>query len=86
MNEQKNTPPSSSMILRILGGVYLVYLAWDMRGAIGNGPLFTIAVPVFAVIGALLAGHSIWVLAHHGYFRKDSKTDSTEDMEDESDE
>ena len=86
MSNKTNTPPQSSLLLRILGGIYLVYLAWDMRSAIGNGPLFTIAVPVFAVIGALLAGHSIWVLAHHGYFRKDSKTDSTEDMEDESDE
>ena len=86
MSEQKNTPPSSSMILRILGGIYLVYLAWDIRGAIGNGPLFAIAIPVFAVVGAILAGHSIWTLAHHGYFRKTNETDSTKDLEDESDE
>ena len=86
MSEQKNTPPSSSMILRILGGGYLVYLAWDMRSAIPDGPLYVIPIIVFAVVGAILAGHSIWTLAHHGYFRKDSKTDSTKDLEDESDE
>ena len=67
MSEQNNTPPSSSLILRILGGIYLVYLAWDMRSAIPNG-------------------HSIWTLARHGYFRKTPETDSTEEMEDESDE
>lgn len=86
MSEQKNTPPSSSMILRILGGIYLVYLAWDMRSAIPNGPLYVIPIIVFAVVGAILTGHSIWTLAHHGYFRKNPETDSTEEMEDESDE
>ena len=86
MSEQKNTPPSSSMILRILGGIYLVYLAWDMRSAIPNGPLYLIPIIVFAVVGAILAGHSIWTLAHHGYFRKDNNTDSTKNLEDESDE
>ena len=86
MSKQKNTPPSSSMILRILGGIYLVYLAWDMRSAIPNGPLYVIPIILFAVVGALLAGHSIWTLAHHGYFRKDIKTDSTKDLEDESNE
>ena len=86
MSNQTNTPPSSSMILRILGGIYLVYLAWDMRNAIPDGPLYVIPIIIFAVVGAILAGHSIWVLARHGYFRKDKETDSTEDMEDESDE
>ena len=86
MSEQKNTPPSSSLILRILGGIYLVYLAWDMRSAIPNGPLYIIPIIVFAVIGAVLAGHSIWTLARHGYFRKTNEPDSTEEMEDESDE
>ena len=86
MSEQKNTPPSSSMILRILGGIYLVYLAWDMRSAIPNGPLYVIPIILFAVIGAALAGHSLWTLARHGYFRKSNETDSTEELEDESDE
>ena len=86
MNEQKNTPPSSSMILRVLGGGYLVYLAWDIRGAIPDGPLYVIPIILFAVIGAALAGHSLWTLARHGYFRKSNETDSTEELEDESDE
>ena len=86
MSEQNNTPPSSSLILRILGGIYLVYLAWDMRSAIPNGPLYIIPIIVFAVIGAVLAGHSIWTLSRHGYFPKTPETDSTEEMEDESDE
>ena len=86
MSKQSSTPPSSSMILRVLGGIYLIYLAWDIRDAAQNGPLFVAAIIVFAVVGAALAGHSLWTLANHGYFRKQSQTDSTEEMEDESDE
>jgi len=84
MNDQKNTPPQSSLILRIFGGGYLVYLAWSMRGAIADGPLYLIPIIVFAVVGAALAGHAIWVLTHHAYFRKDPETDSTEELEDDS--
>lgn len=86
MSNKTNTPPQSSLLLRILGGIYLVYLAWDMRSAIPNGPLYVIPIIVFAVIGVILAGHSIWTLINHGYFRKSSETDSTEEMEDASDE
>ena len=86
MSNKTNTPPQSSLLLRILGGIYLVYLAWDMRSAIPNGPLYVIPIILFAVIGALLAGHSLWTLARHGYFRKSNETDSTKDLEDESDE
>lgn len=88
MSSQRNTPPQSSYLLRILGGGYLVYLAWDVREAAAGNPLFWIPILIFVVVGGFLAGHSIWTLAHHGYFRKDSKkeTESTEDWEDETNE
>ena len=86
MSSERNTPPQSSLMLRVLGGFYLVYLAWDSRGAIANNTLFLIPIVLFAVVGALLAGHSLWTLYNHGYFRKDTKTESTEDWEDESNE
>jgi len=86
MSNNANTPPQTSLILRIFGGIYLVYLAWDMRSAIPEGPLYVIPIVIFAVIGLVLAGHSIWVLANHGYFRKQPENDPTEEMEDESDE
>ena len=77
MND-KNTLPQSSLILRVLGGGYLVYLAWDMREAFSDGLFYAAAIIVFAVVGALLAGHSIWVLVNHQYFRKDTETNSEE--------
>ena len=87
MSNQSNTPPQASYILRICGGIYLMYLAWDVRGAVASNPLFLIPIAVFAIVGAVLLGHSLWVLARHKYFRKDpSETESTEDWEDESDE
>jgi len=88
MSNERNTPPQTSLLLRIFGGIYLVYLAWDIRGAVAEQPVFWIAIIVFAVVGILLAGSSIRTLVTHGYFRKDPapETESTEDWEDESNE
>ena len=88
MSNERNTPPQSSLLLRVLGGGYLVYLAWDTRGAVENSPLFWIPIVVFAVVGAVLMVHSLRTLANHGYFRKDPtpETESTEDWEDETNE
>ena len=88
MSNERNTPPQSSLLLRVIGGIYLVYLAWDSRGATEINALFWIPIVIFAVVGALLAGHSLWTLYNHGYFRKDPtpETESTEDWEDETNE
>ncbi len=85
MNNEANTPPQLSLILRILGGGYLVYLAWDLRNSIQDSPLFLFAAIVFAVVGLLLAGHSLWTLARHKYFRK-SDIPMIEESEETSDE
>lgn len=88
MSKNSNDISQTSLFLRILGGVYLVYLAWDMRSAIPEGPLFIIPIIFFAVVGAALAGHSIWYLIRSGYFLKPSadETETTEDREDASNE
>ena len=67
--KETNSPPEFSVILRILGGGYLVYLAWDLRASVQDGPLFLIAVIVFALVGLILAGTSIRYLLQHKYFR-----------------
>ena len=87
MSNNNAAPPQSTLLLRLLAGGYLVYLAWDVRSAMADGPLFVLAVAVFAIVGLLLAGHSLWVLIRHDYFRKTpDTTESTEDWEDESNE
>lgn len=87
MNNEANRPPQVSYLLRILGGGYLLYLAWDLRGSIGKEPLFLIAVVVFVLVGAVLFVHSLVSLVRHGYFRKDAvpETEITEDCEERSD-
>ena len=69
--KETNSPPEFSVILRILGGGYLVYLAWDLRASVQDGPLFLIAVIVFALVGLILAGTSLKYLLQHRYFRND---------------
>ena len=52
-NESKN---HSLMYLavRLFAGIYLMYTAWDLRGAISESPFFIIAIVAFGIIGAVL--------------------------------
>lgn len=74
-----------SLWLRLLGGGYLVYLAWDIRGAFSDGPLFILAAVVFALVGGGLFGHAARTLIRHAYFRK-PPTQEKEDWEEPSNE
>ena len=87
MNDNANRPPQVSYLLRLLGGGYLVYLAWDLRGGFQQNPLFLVAAVVFGLVGAFLFIHSLLTLMRHGYFRKDAtpESDITEDCEERSD-
>nr|MBQ8244929.1 hypothetical protein [Oscillospiraceae bacterium] len=87
MNKDTNSPPQTSLLLRLLGGGYLIYLAWELRAAIQENPVFLIAVLVFGLVGAALLIHSLVTLLRHGYFRKDEvrETETTEDCEERSD-
>ncbi len=88
MNNSSKNPPQTSLLLRVFGGGYLMYLAWDMRSAFEDGLMYIIAAAVFAAVGAVLLTHSIWKLARHEYFRKDPawENESTEDWEESSNE
>ncbi|MBQ7871276.1 MAG: hypothetical protein IJ357_03965 [Oscillospiraceae bacterium] len=86
MNNEANKPSQISLFLRLLGGGYLVYLAWDLRGAIHDSPLFLIAVIVFGVVGAALLIHTILKFVRHEYIRNDPapESENTEDCEERS--
>ena len=85
--KETTSPPEFSVILRILGGGYLVYLAWDLRASVQDGPLFLIAVIVFALVGLVLAGTSINYLLKHKYFRDDdTEPEIWDEFDDEEDE
>lgn len=69
----KHRPPQISLILRALCGAYLIYLAWDLRGAAAGALrgeenlLFLPAAVVFLVVGALLCFFSIRALIRGEY-------------------
>ena len=51
-------PPQISLILRILCGGYLLYLAYDLFGVIHDSLLYLAAAAVFALVGIVLICHS----------------------------
>ncbi len=84
--KETNSPPEFSVILRILGGGYLVYLAWGLRTSVQDGPLFLVAALVFAIVGLILAGTSIRYLLKHKYFRNDPEAEVWDEFDDEDEE
>lgn len=68
MHKDTNHTPQTTLYLRLMVGGYLLYLAWDLRTAIPDSPLFLIAVAVFGLAGVILAGSSLRTL-----LRKDSE-------------
>ena len=87
MRNEANRPPQSSLYLRLLGGGYLVYIAWDLRGAVAENPLFWIAILVFGTVGAILFGQSLMKLIRREYAGAEStaEPETTEDCEERSD-
>ena len=87
MSKKVSRPPQSSLYLRLLGGGYLVYIAWDLRGAVGENPLFWIAILVFGIVGLFLAGESLWKLFRKEYAGAEDvpEIENTEDCEERSD-
>ena len=62
-------PPQFSLLLRLLGGGYLVYLAYDLIKS-GEGKLqFIAAAVVFGLAGGALFLHSLLTLVKSDYFR-----------------
>ena len=91
MSEPKNNakPPQTSLILRLLGGSYLVYLAWDLAKDNLGLNLFTAAAVVFALVGGALFITSAVTLVRSDYFYdkpvQEEASEQSEDTEDTSD-
>ena len=90
MSETKNNakPPQTSLILRLLGGGYLVYLAWDLAKDNLGLNLFTAAAVVFALVGGALFITSAVTLVRSDYFYdtpvQEEASEESEDTEDTS--
>ena len=62
-------PPQVSLLLRLLGGGYLVYLAYDLFQSSQGEVKFLIAAALFGLVGAALFVHSLLTLVRSDYFR-----------------
>ena len=58
-NRDVSRPPQISLILRLLCGGYLLYLAYDLLEAIQDSPLYIAAAVVFALVSIVLLVHSV---------------------------
>ena len=67
MKKESPKYAQSTLIFRLLAGGYLLYLSWDLRGAIAENPLFIVAIAVFSLIGAALLIHAGWKLFKGDY-------------------
>ena len=67
MNTAK--PPQFSLLLRLLGGGYLVYLAYDLFKTSEGKWQFIAAAAVFGLVGGALFVHSLLTLVRSDYFR-----------------
>ncbi len=85
MQNKKTQTPQTSLILRLVCGGYLLYLAWDLRSAFQDSPLYLAAAIVFGAAGLVLAIHSLRALTAQHYFRK-TDTESNKDREEQIDE
>ena len=87
MNKQANGLSQTSLFLRLLGGGYLVYLAWDLRGAVQESLFFLIAMVIFGLVGVVLFVNSLVTLIRRGEFFTTAapEIETTEDCEERSD-
>ena len=94
MKKEPTKPAQISLLLRLVGGGYLLYTAWDLRGAFRDGPHFLIFAVLFALIGAVLVGHTIYKFVKKEYIpnspfyaplpqKEEEKTNECEEQIDE---
>ena len=67
MKKEPTKPAQISLLLRLAGGVYLLYTAWDLREAFRDSLYYIVFAVLFALVGAILLGHSIYKFVKKEY-------------------
>lgn len=74
-------PPQASLLLRLLGGGYLVYLAYDLIKSSQGDLKFVAAAILFGLVGGALFLHSLLTLVKSDYFRNTPEDDPKSEEE-----
>lgn len=85
MDEKKPQPPQASVLLRVLGGGYLAYLAYDLLKSGSRDPLILCGAVVFGIVGGVLIFFNARSLITNEYFYTKSESEENEEAEEESD-
>ena len=80
-----NNPSQISLILRLLGGGYLLYLAWSLLGTADGNTIYILMAVFFALVGAVLLLHTLLKISRGEYTGPTPPTDGESELnEDES--
>ena len=60
-------PPQISLILRLLGGGYLLYLAWSLLGTANGNTVYILVAVFFGLVGAVLLLHTLLKISRGEY-------------------
>ena len=85
-HREVSRPPQVSLILRLLGGGYLLYLAYGLLDAAADSLLYAAALAVFALAGTTLIAHSGWKLYRKEFARPDAAAQDETTSEEQTDE
>ena len=78
-------PSQISLILRLLGGGYLLYLAWSLLGTADGNTVYILMAVFFALVGAVLLLHTLLKISRGEYTGPPPPADGESELnEDES--
>ena len=78
-------PSQISLILRLLGGGYLLYLAWSLLGTADGNTVYILMAVFFGLVGAVLLLHTLLKVSRGEYTGPTPPADGESELnEDES--
>ena len=78
-------PSQTSLILRLLGGGYLLYLAWSLLGTADGNTVYILMAVFFGLVGVVLLLHTLLKISRGEYTGPTPPADGESELnEDES--
>ena len=76
-------PSQISLILRLLGGGYLLYLAWSLLGTADGNTVYILMAVFFALVGAVLLLHTLLKISRGEYTGPTPPADGESELNEE---